>query len=392
MQRRFVSVVSIVLALVGSVLSGPSAQAKPVVVKIQAGAIHPTNKDAPVEFTRFYPDVLKVRRGQTVRWGIFGFHTITFLKSGRTGFFRNDELPGTYAFPEKSALGTGCGAAAQPCVLTKKSTIVSSGFPFTFESFDVKVDVPPGNYAYFCQVHPAMSGAVEVVASNRKSPSQGQIDAQIKSAVRKDAAAVDKVFMADQVPTSKIDADGVRTWQVLLGDETPDHHAQIIAYLPTDLKIGVGDRVRYVYPERSKIDPHTVTFPAQASGPSDPPAGLAGLGILFGCDFDSPTDGLPGIPGLWAVMGPPCPASLEVLWSRWMTEAHPAPGNSVSSPSTFHDSATLFPKRVPKNFRTLPDTGRALPSSFEAMFPAAGDFSYQCNIHGDFMTGSVNVS
>jgi hypothetical protein len=75
-----------------------------------------------------------------------------------------------------------------------------------------------------------------------------------------------------------------------------------------------------------------------------------------------------------------------------MTHGHPAPSNQVLTPATYHDSGLLVPQRSSKGMRVLPDTGRVLPATFEAEFPAPGEFTFECNLHVDLMTGSVNVS
>lgn len=396
-MRRHVCVLLSAFALIGSVIVlGPrSDAAAKAPIKIQAGAM---NENAPYEYNRFYPDVLRVHRGQTVQIGIFGFHTFTYSKV-RHGFFRSDELPGTYAIPEQSVFGTDCGRGGVACVLTPKTTFAGSAVPiFSQDPVAVKVDLPPGRYTYFCQIHSTMSGTFQVVANSAPVPSQKQIDAQIASAVRRDTAAADAQFRRNQVPVSKVDADGVRTWRVLVGDATPDNHVQFLAYMPGTLPIAAGDRIRYEMRGAFKGDPHTVTFPAAAAGTSMIPApnGLAGFSINMSCDPDDTTSGLPGVLGVWGAPGPfgafpGCPANREIIWAPWMTSANHAPGDTVATPATYHDSAVLFPKNVPNSFRKPPG-GPAFPSSFDANFPSAGTFTYACDVHGDFMTGTVEVT
>lgn len=362
---------------------------------IQAGATHPTNREAPYEYTRFYPEVLNVRRGQTISWKILGFHSITFSKSGRPPFYRTDEVPGTYAIPEAWAFGSGCGhPGSKACVLRTATKFLSSGVPlFGAGPFTAKMDVPPGAYEYFCTVHPGMKGTVNVVRDAARAATQRQVDAQIASQVRADSANADALFRANQKPVSTVESDGTRVWRGLLGDSTRDNHVSIIAFMPSNLEIAAGDKVRYTYRDHTVNEVHTVTFPTQATGGFEPlPHGLGAFGIYLSCDPDTPTGGLPGVPGLWGVMGPACPAHLELGHAPWMTTSHHAPGDQVLTPLTYHDSGLLVPKRASKGFRALPDTGETLPSAFDAEFPAAGTFTYECNIHVDFMTGSVRVT
>ena len=397
MRRSTFVVLSVLALVVGASVAAPGtsdAVAKGGKVVVQAGAIHPTNRDAPYEYTRYYPEVLNVHRGQTVVWKIFGFHSITFSKTGKPPFYRTDELPGTYAIPERWAFASDCGRSSKPCVVQATTKFLSSGPPlFSGDPFTAKIDAPPGSYAYFCTVHPGMKGTIRVVGAAAPVPTQKQIDAQIASAVRADSAAADALFRADQKPVSTVNAEGQRVWRGLLGDSTRDNHVSILAFMPTNLDIGAGDAVHYVFRDHTVNELHTVTFPTQATGGFDPfPHGLGGFGIYFSCDFDGPTAGLKGVPGLWPVMGPACPAALELVHAPWMTEGHPAPDNQVLTPATYHDSGLLIPQASSKGFRFLPDTGRELPSSFDAGFPAAGTFTFECNIHVDLMTASITVT
>jgi plastocyanin len=397
MLRRSVFTL-LMLALVTSVLVSPGtsdARTPDGKLVIQAGAAHPTNRDAPYEYTRFYPEVLNVQRGQTVSWKILGFHSITFSKSGRPPFYRTDEVPGTYAIPESWAFGTGCGhPGSKACVLQAGTKFLSSGVPmFDAGPFSVKMDVAPGAYGYFCTVHPGMKGTINVVRKGVRVPAQRQVDAQVASQVRVDSANADALFRADQKPVSTVDADGRRVWRGLLGDSTRDNHVSILAFVPSNLEIAAGDRVRYTYRDHTVNEVHTVTFPTEATGGFEPvPHGLGAFGIYFSCDPDSPTSGMPGLAGPWAPIGPPCPANLELVHAPWMVRAHHAPGDQVLTPASYHDSGLLVPKRASSGFRKLPDTSATFPSAFDAEFPAAGTFKFECNIHVDLMTGSVSVT
>ena len=399
MLRRSVFA-TVTLVLVVSVLSPATSDARPPDGKltIQAGAIHPENKSAPYEYTRYYPEVLRVRRGQTVTWRFLGFHTVTFSRSARPSWYRPDEAPDTYAVNEAFAFGaTDCGRlGTKPCVLTPSTKFLSSGVPRVRanEPFALTIDVPEGSYRYLCTVHPSMSGTVQVVGSRSPVPTQKQVDAQVASQVRADSRTADALFRADQRPASTVDADGTRVWRGLLGDSTRDNHVSILAFMPAGLEIAAGDKVRYVYREHVVNEVHTVTFPSAVSGGPTPPGppGLGSFPFVPACDFDDPASGMKGVPGLWGVaVWPACPANDEVLHQPWMTRGRPAPGNEILTPTTYHDSGILAPKRAP-TMRVLPDTGRKLPSAFDAGFPNVGSFTFECNIHVDLMTGSVTVS
>lgn len=396
-SRRVRGTLPVVVALCATLLGVPDAEAKPRTVTIQAGAIHPTHPSARYNFTRYYTDTLRVRRGDTVRWTFPINHTVTFSKAQRPGFYRPDEVAGTYALNERVGFGASdCGRdGLRPCVFTDRTAFLSSGLaPLRAgQPFRVTFDAPVGRYRYFCTIHSAMRGTIEVVRPDASVPTQQQVNRTIAAEVRKDAKAADAVFRAGQTPVSRVTASGAREWRVLLSDSTPDDHVSVFAFMPADLKIAPGDKVRYVFRDRARNGVHTVTFPTALAGGSQPaPHGLAGLPFTPACDLDGRSTGLKGVPGGWGVAGPSCPADTELLWQPWMIQGHPAPGHQVWTPATYHDSGFLIPKRSAKGIRTLPDTRRTFPSSFEAVFPAGGRFSYSCNFHPDFMTASVEVS
>lgn len=397
MPKRAALLVTLCVFATLPVAAPAEAQAPVADHVVQAGALHPDNPSAPYEYTRYYPDTIKVHRGQTVRWNAVGdgvatgFHTITFSSAGRPPFIRADEAPNAYGAPTAWFAGSDCGRnGLGPCVLQSRDQFVSSGIPPLGGSpFEVTVDLPPGTYEYFCTVHPAMAGAVEVVGDAEPVPTPEQTAAARAAAIAQDSAAADELFAQDQVPHSTIE-DGQRVHRVLLGDSTDDNHVSLIAYLPTNLDVAAGDKVRFVYNDDIVNEVHTATFPSAVVGNFSPPHGTGGLGLSFGCDLDDVSGGLPGIPGPWGVVLP-CPANLELLFAPWMTSVNAAPGNEVATPATYHDSGMLIPPLAPDGFRALPGGGE-LPDSFEAEFPNPGSFVYECNIHVDPMSGSIEVS
>jgi plastocyanin len=381
-----------------SLVGGGEAQAKaPAVFTIKAGAAHPTNRNAPYVYTRYYPEIARVHRGQRIRWSFLQTHSVTFSKAGRPGWFRADEVPNTYAVNERFGFGAkNCGIGdLAPCPLKSTTTFLSSGVSRTRQEqpFEIVVDALPGTYKYFCTIHTRMTGAIQVVGDATPVPTASAVSSQVAKDVLADSKAADAVFRADQKPVSTVNA-GQRVWRGLLGDATRDGHVSIVAFMPTDLKIGPGDKVHYVFRDYASNEPHTVTFPTEVTG--GPPGGPVGLGTfaLFpACDLDDPSSGVRGIPGLWGASPfPACPGNLEILHAPWMTTGHPARNDEVATPATYHDSGLLLPQRADRGMRVLPDTGRVLPSTFDAQFPNAGTFKFECNLHTDVMTGSINVA
>ncbi|MDX1659241.1 MAG: hypothetical protein R3343_10515 [Nitriliruptorales bacterium] len=132
----------------------------------------------------FGPDEVEIEAGQTVRWNIFGFHTISFnapqdatpfVIQGDDGLPTVNELAVT---PQGGAAGMppppeggGGGGDAPP-----EATVVDGGawdgqgffssglfvsFPPGLFSYDITFETP-GTYTYQCLIHPGMEGTVNV--------------------------------------------------------------------------------------------------------------------------------------------------------------------------------------------------------------------------------------
>lgn len=398
MTRKRFTISLIVLAMSAGFMSGePVARAAADFV-IRAGASHPADPAKPFEYTRFYPETLKVHRGQAVTWTFSGFHTVTFMPSGgpaRPYALRVDELPGRYARPEQWWQPSGCGQAGQAaCVLTDTDTLISSGPPVVNRAreFTVAVDVPLGSYRYVCTIHPSMEGALDVVDDTTSVLSQSELDAQIAAEVATDTANAEALL--EQDPGFTLDGDR-KVWNVLLGDQTPDNHVAVLLFIPSSLTVAPGDGVRYFFDNNSD-EPHTVSFPSELSGERQaagqgPPIGKGGWGFFPACDFDDPLTGAPGVPGPFGIGPAPCPANLEFTVQPWMMQPQRAPGDVVA-PGAIHDSGQLYAADAPDTNREIPGTGTYFPSEFNAEFPLPGAYTYECNVHVNLMTGSVTVS
>ncbi len=129
-------------------------------------------------------------------------------------------------------------------------------------------------------------------------------------------------------------------WHATVGAESPDRGSQALAFLPNELWIHTGDRIRWTFPTHER---HTLTF--LQPGQTRPP----GFGPVFGVEV--------GCPG-----ATPDGASFD--------------GSScVNSDILFLDEDTVPP---------------ASPLTYSVRFPAAGNFKIVCLVHSD-MTGLVHV-
>jgi plastocyanin len=284
-------------------------------------------------------------------------------------------------------------------VLTGASDVFSAGSPAdskwanpdgSMRPFDVVIDAPTGEYQYRCLIHDGMTGTVGVV--DDAAPLDNPTAAEIAAEIAADTANADALYAAKSQQRPPTIEGGQRVWTVDVGARTADRHVDLLAYFPGTPVIAPGDAVRYV-----SVEPHTVTFPAAAVGPTLGPApvpfGTGAAAFLPTCDPDDPAGGVPG-----AVLMPvatPCPAgsSFELAMPVWMTAGQHAPGDVVATPTTIHNSGLLVPSTAPEFQRGLPKgSGRHFPAEFRALFPVVGDYALGCSLHAAVaMRGGVTV-
>lgn len=402
--RRAVMTTAVV---VGSVLSTGASGADPISpsdvfdFRVQVGATPPPAGAAlPFAYTRYYPDRLRVHRGQTVMFETVervDLHTVSFWSGSAPPVWRLNEDPERFAVNEPIWQRSACGGDDQVvCRLDGSGQYLSSGLPVLFgNSWRVAVDLPEGTaIQYLCMVHPGMEGRIEVVADSVVLATQAELDAQTRAQV---AADTDEAIEHRRLRDGQVEprSEGGRTvWgPVLIGDSTPSRHVSIMAYMPAGLdQVRPGDAVEFV---SAGMGHHSVTFPTELVGQkgAGPETRLSFAAIHPACDFDDIGSGAPGIPGAWAPLSPlGCPARFELVLSPWLASSTRAPGDLVATPATYHDSGLMWSEQAPDGARTRPDGSGKFPHSFVAEFPLAGAFQFACTVHGtENMAGSIQV-
>lgn len=367
---------------------------------VHAGAKDPTDPLSISMFETYFPRQLRVHRGDWVRWefpnqanGAQAFHTVTFGDPGSAPYARADEVEGALVFSERAFFTTGCGRAGQPiCEITSVNQFVSSGTPIQhsagvgrIQPFDAVINLPEGNYNYFCTLHhPTMQGSVAVVADDvvLDNPDPSDFAGAIAA-----AATQAKATFADEANPSLSIENGRRVWTVDAGTRTTgDIPVSTEAFLPGSLNVRPGDTVRWVMGGTA----HAVTFPDATQGKGPP------LHLTLNCEVDAPAAGAPGVPAI-AIVGavglPWCPpgGTMEMAFSPLAARESRAPDDAVV-PGAVHNSGIMIAAALPDRMRGRPaGSGQVFPSEFEATFPVPGTYTYRCMIHWEFMGGSITV-
>ena len=386
--------------------SAPGAAAhadEPVEHLVGVGADDPGSPALPApqdrfEYQAFYPDTLRVRRGDVVRFDYRGEHSVTFYPGGvrRDSLFVPDEVEGDVRFegtvPSRTDCAFGVGAGGlPPCVLSSADQFLNAGTSIGDPDYvaRVQVDVPPEIYPFFCVLDPGMRGEIEVVGDDEEIPTPDEVEAQRQAQILSDTAAAEAVIAAYERPTPEI-VDGHARWQVQVGGSTADGRVAILSYLPSDLQIAPGDEVEFVVPGTPEhfVEEHSVSFLPEAVRQVTP-----GHYFESRCDLDGRDTGAPGVGVSVATVVTGCPAGeLELLWLPQAYEQPlRSPGDIVAGASPVHDSGVMLSGGGCRD-NCDPWTGEPLPQRFDATFPAAGEFGYWCFLH-DFrgMTGNISV-
>lgn len=262
------------ILLMGLLMAAGAASAATVQVEVghdddQAGA----------SYFQYYPPTVVVHQGDTVAWVSHSDdpHTVT-AGTPNTAAGPPGQGPPP-AFDSSPAFGTDPAQAAW---------FAPGGFLLTAESFN-HTFTKPGDFEYFCKVHPGMTGWVHVV--NTTASSAGGL-------------------LGGSTPTTA----GNATWNAVYVDVGGGSGAvSIDRFMPGSITVPVGTTV--VWTNKHSAEPHTVTSNSTAepydSSPNapdfvhltgPPPTGFAGQGAVL-TEYANPTFNFTfDQPGTWAYM------------------------------------------------------------------------------------------
>jgi len=297
-----------------------------------------------LELMDFFPGEITINAGDAVWWdfGMGAFHTVSFLSGGEV-------LP--FLIPDPEAGTPAAGAPPKlilnPAVAFPQGGDSYDGTGYVNSGIDVFRDpsqpyvlkfTAPGTYDYLCIIHASvMKARVVVQEAGAVAPhTQADYDQLAADEMAKlyEVARADKEKYAQA--TSTQNADGTTSWELTVG-AGGDTQARVQYFLPAELEIKVGDKVKWVH--RAPGEPHTVSFIGAGETPPEDTI------------VEQFADGTP-------------------KFVQSMQTFLPQGGN------VWHGTGWMN-----SGFLGIPQLG--LPMEFEATFDTAGDYTYFCALHGN---------
>ena len=232
-------------------LTARAQEMEPQTYTVIAGGSGPYNADV----LAFAPQSIQVHRGDTVTWLLAGFHNIHFEK-GPSELVVAPEFDGkplpqinpAILFPNAQSGSTFTGGDANSGIALDPTDPMAS--------FSLVMDVEPGQYDYFCDIHPGMAGIINVVDSATEIPSPaealtagaGELAGNVNRGVQ---TALETAL---QPPT--INDDG--SVQVSMGVQAG--LSAIQGFFPSVTMIEAGQSVTWHMPDNS-MEGHSITSP-----------------------------------------------------------------------------------------------------------------------------------
>ena len=317
----------------------------------------------------YFRKAVTIRKGDSVRWKMNGFHSVTFVPAGSP--------PPPLIAPDTAKPVSGVNDAGgspfwfngQPRLVFNPAAVMPTGGK-TYSASKLTgsglplADGPPkpyklkfntlGTHRYLCVVHPGMKGSVKVVAKSRRIASA--------RADRREAKRQQKVLLqrAQRLSQGIGTEDLQKTIQA--GNDRKSGET-IFKFFPANPTFKVGDTVNLQIASRS-TDVHTVTF-----GPTN---GKDAYNDQVAANFIAPD------------MSSTPPALVIDPRAGYPSE-NPTAGVPSYTGATHHGNGFF-------NTGVLDADGASpLPQSTKVTFTAPGKYKFICLIH-PFMVGEATVT
>ena len=214
----------------------------------------------------FFPSLVTVHVGDTVKWNFAGFHTVTFpgkvvpfpfIRSFGKQPVTNDAAGNPFFWSgvaPQLAIAPLSIAPLGPATIADPSQTRSSGLLRIFQSTQKHPAAPyaltftaPGTYKFLCAVHLWMRGAIRVVGAGSAADTQATVAKKQQAQIAADVATL-KTLDALKPSSNKV------VWVGAGVRRGPG----ITSFYPQTQTINPGDTVSFVQHDQSDI--HTVTF------------------------------------------------------------------------------------------------------------------------------------
>lgn len=252
--RGAIALIIVLVATLGMMVGVMSAQdmGEGATYEVIVGGSGPANTD----LTAFFPSYLQVHQGDTIVYTVLGFHNVRFgsellplVTMTEHNGAPQPEMNPAVVFPSSMEPGP---------VSFDGSADVNSGLPDPAAPapFVVIMNAEPGVYSVFCDVHPGMVQAVEVVAADVEIPSPRE--AEQTAGMEMGAMvglAMGQYFEMLNTPAETTDS-GVK---VLLG-QPGGSRAEIWQFFPFVVEIDAGQSVTWEVPA-DHAGAHVVGWP-----------------------------------------------------------------------------------------------------------------------------------
>ncbi len=346
---------ALIATFVMVVLAPAGALAKTFTVEVGP----PGKLPAHLDLSAFFPSRLTVHVGDSVRFQINEFHTISYLPPGMTPPPLAIPEPGSRAEDLRDAAGTPFWFDSAPQLevnplvalpagggTLNPNAYVNSGLPNRSRPTGVYLlrFTQAGTFRLYCLVHRGMSMVVHVVRQGRRIPSTAQVRATARAQLH---AAFALARRLERLRPPRL--------TVLAGHDAGP--VSWMRFFPERLRIRVGQTVTFRVD--SMMDPHTITF-----GPASYTSAIEQTLIE--------PQTTPG--------GPPAP-----VFNPLGVYPSDPPGTPLIYTGSNHGNGFLNSGMLD----TDPHTPN--PSEVRITFTRTGTYHFECVIHPD-MDGTITVT
>lgn len=207
----------------------------------------------------FAPQQIQVHRGDTVNWIIDGFHNIHFAQ-GPTELVITPEVNGQPLPQINPAVAFPSAGSGSPY----QGGDANSGLPLDpadpMVAFSLVMDVEPGSYSYYCDIHPGMTGTIEVVEDATPIPSPDEVlVAGASELAASGGQGIQAAMQTIMQAPAETEEGGL---QILAGLQAGT--AAVLDFFPSVSVIEAGQTVSWSV--AAGMEPHTVTWPMLPPG------------------------------------------------------------------------------------------------------------------------------